>query len=305
MTSARMRSRRRFLEQVVDRATGSGWTVYQSYFRRGRGFPDVLMHKTDDESGKTRIVAAQVELDGTRRERGDWLNAFVAKGIESFVWRPSDRLRIERVLGPIYTSDLAYPAPEELEPKTRSQIALAVERGLVFPIENASRADRAELRRMRPESPETGAFWRLAAAPAIKPLMDVYGVEKAGLLALGIAETAHGNARGAAHYAGRAVGHALFHGSAGYERRKSAPLFDSRAIDKLLSSRGSAFLSLWAEAFRRLGHDGASLDWGEAARLVFNEGFDETEADESRREIALAYYREEYSSSAARNGDRS
>jgi hypothetical protein len=81
---------------VVDLATLNGWRVYHTLFSKGSeaGWPDLSLVRSP------RFIVAEVKAEDGRvtRDQWGWLDALSACGIETYVWRPSDRPTIERLL---------------------------------------------------------------------------------------------------------------------------------------------------------------------------------------------------------------
>ena len=101
-----------FIRQVLDLARWCGWR--SAHFRPGKtgrkdrngkdvwvtavqgdgkGFPDLVLVKT-------RVIAAELKVgrNRTTAEQDDWLKAFAAAGIATFVWTPADWNEIQDVL---------------------------------------------------------------------------------------------------------------------------------------------------------------------------------------------------------------
>ena len=158
--------------------------------------------------------------------------------------------------------------------------------------EDFPRGDLAALRRMTPGDPAAAAYWRLMAEGDLLGSPVVEG--KWALVLQGIAlmtPTANrGGGERSAHAQGVPVGSALFLG--GDPTRNSA-LYSEMRLNRLLSARGPVLHALLARMFRMLASEGVSFDWGEMARFILNEGYDEERAEQARRRIARAYYRAE------------
>ncbi len=105
-------SEREFQSWVIDVARGLGWRV--AHFRPamtqrgnwitpvqadGKGFPDLVLVRRD------RLIFAELKAEKGRlsKDQQEWLKALYhveneMRGIAVYVWKPSDRDEIERIL---------------------------------------------------------------------------------------------------------------------------------------------------------------------------------------------------------------
>jgi hypothetical protein len=84
---------------VTDYATRAArppWRRYHTLNSKGSdpGFPDLVLARPP------RLVVAECKTEDGRVTIAQWawLDDFAACGAESYVWRPSDRAEIERIL---------------------------------------------------------------------------------------------------------------------------------------------------------------------------------------------------------------
>ena len=166
------------------------------------------------------------------------------------------------------------------------------------------RGDLADLRRLRPDSPDSPVVLRLMAhhdllegngpGPALerKWALILHGM---ALMTPASDDNNKGNGsesgapRPSAHNPTVPVGLALFQG--GDPDRARAFYAESR-LNRLLSARGPMFHTLLARTFRMLGAD-QPFNWRQMSRLIFQEGYDEEAADRIRYQIARSYYQAE------------
>lgn len=153
------------------------------------------------------------------------------------------------------------------------------------------RGDVAALRRMDPDDPDAGAFWRLMAQHGLLGKPDVE--RKWALVIHGIAlmtptSSGDGVSR-TAHDGYTPVGRALFLGS---EDRRAQGFYSEMRLNRLLTARGPMLRTLLARMFRMLAAAGVSFNWREMAAFILNEGNDEA-VEEGRHRIARAYYQAE------------
>ena len=149
----------------------------------------------------------------------------------------------------------------------------------------------AGLRRMDPDKPDSGAFWRLMAQEDL--LGNHTHERKWGLVLHGIAlmtRTAGDNAVSRSAHDGRvSVGQALYLGA----ESKSGGFYSETRLGRLLTARGDMLRVLLARLFRMLAAEGVSFNWCEMAVFILSEGYDEDQAERNRRRIARDYYRTE------------
>ena len=273
---------------MIDAAHHYGWQPFHLRDRdsihivRGRGFPDLVMYRKDPDTGQTELIAAElkrgydVEL---REEQAEWLDA-LRQHIPAYEWRPEDWDEIESTLkeGPKNGSSTT-PRRERLRISSHIPANFGnVITNLAETIEGKEydRGDRARLRRMNPDVPDSEAFWRLMSREGMPANPEV---SKWGLIVHGIALMAHGSSSGLAHNRRFPVGLALHE------------VYSEDRLSTLLAARGPALHSLLARLFRMLSNEGASFNWREMAWFILNEGYNEDSADQARVEIARAYYR--------------
>lgn len=152
------------------------------------------------------------------------------------------------------------------------------------------RGDLAELRRMDSDTPDTAAFWRLAAK---HDLLGHPRVERKWALILrGIAlMTPTGNTgHRTAHDKTVPVGKALFVGG---DPGRATGYYSETRLNRLLTARGSTLTSLLTRMFRMMAAANQPFDWAQMANLILSDGYDEQSAERVRRSIASAYYRAE------------
>ena len=163
--------------------------------------------------------------------------------------------------------------------------AIAISKQLAA--EGFPRGDLAALRRMPPGATHALPFWRLAAQHRL--LGNETIERKWALIIHGIAlMTPTGGGQGA-HDKTR-VGSALY---LGVDTARSTAFYSEARLARLLSARGSMLHTLLARMFRMLASADARFDWGEMARFVLTEGYDEQKTGRSRHRIARSYYQEE------------
>ena len=164
-----------------------------------------------------------------------------------------------------------------------------------------SPGDRAELRRLNPDSPTPAVFWRIMAENGL--LGNLAFERKWALILHGIAlmTPRHGgdDASQSAHDGTTPVGRALFLG--GEEQRETGFYSESR-LHRLLTARGDMLRTLLDRMFRTLASAGVSFNWREMSQLILSEGYDEETAERARRRIASEYYRAAQRSSRVSEG---
>ena len=182
-------------------------------------------------------------------------------------------------------------ATPEAEPGSRSWTNIAFRLAqAVAAMPDHDRGGLAGLRRMDPDKPDTGAFWRLMAQ---EDLLGNHHIErKWGLVLHGIAlmtRTAGDNAVSRSAHDGKvSVGQALYLGA---ESKRG--FYSETRLGRLLTARGDMLRVLMARLFRMLATAGVSFNWCEMAVFILSEGYDEERAERSRRRIARDYYRAE------------
>ena len=298
----RPRAERYFTQDVIEVAQSYGWLTYHiqdktsAPYVRGKGFPDLVMYRGSE------LIVAELKRDEASQlfpEQIEWLAAF-RQHVPGYEWRPSDWDEIEHVLehgaggrwpneetAAIPTGDLA----------SASQIPTNFGRvitGLAETIEDSEfdRGDKARLRRMDPNNPETATFWKLMQTGGMPRNPEI---RKWGLIIHGMALMSHGT--GLTHNPRVPVGRALFQGGG-----QRAPFYSEQRLSTLLAARGPTLHSLLARLFRMFSTERCALNWREMAWFILNEGYDEDQTEQARVEIARAYYEAERRHSQATSG---
>lgn len=290
---------RHFTQDVLDEAQQYGWTPAHFDFReggkmavvRGRGFPDLVMYRRNEETGKTEFVVAELKSrpeDKPRPEQEKWLEAFKAFDESqslTCLWRPDNWDEIESVLkhGPAAAETSEATSPRfarrhRSDGRLPANFGEAID-GLVETIEDDKlrSGDHAGLRRMNPRDPDAPIFWRLMSRDGMPRHPDIC---KWGLIMHGIALMSHG--AGLAHDPRTPVGQAVYQ------------VYTEGRLATLLAARGLMLHSLLGRLFRMLGNKRCAFNWREMARFILNEGYNQERAEASRVEIARAYYQAEY-----------
>lgn len=286
---------RHFTQDVLDEAQHYGWTPAHFDFReggkmavvRGRGFPDLVMYRRNEKTGKAEFVIAELKSrpqDKPRPEQEKWLEAFDDAQFPTYLWRPDNWDEIESVLkhGPAAseTSDATSPkfARHTSDGRLPASFGEAID-GLVEAIEDDTlrSGDHAGLRRMNPNNPDAPFFWKLMSREGMPRNPDI---RKWGLIMHGIALMSHG--AGLAHNPRIPVGQAVYQ------------VYTERRLATLLEARGSTLHSLLTRLFRMLGNQKCAFNWRAMAWFILNEGYNEERAEAARVEIARAYYQAEY-----------
>lgn len=288
---------REFNDQVINEAKSNGWRPYHlrdwdsRHIVSGRGFPDLVMFRQDEETGATEFVVAELKRGHDSKlspEQRDWFCAFQAQ-LPTFEWRPEDWDTIRAVLkdGPeIESADqtrrlqsesrrIDSPFPANFV-STMSNLLETIED------KDFDRGYHARLRRMDPDSPDTAIFWEFMSWQKMPRNPDI---KKWGLILHGIALMSH---KGRAHNSGMPVGRALFYGS---NNSRTNAFYSEDRLATLLAARGDTLRRLLARLFRIMGNERCSFDWFEMARFILNDGHDEERSEQARTEIARAYYR--------------
>lgn len=280
-----------FTQEVIDTAQHYGWHLFHLRDResaaivRGRGFPDLVMYRGD------QLIIAELKRDESSQLSADqvgWLDAF-RPHVPAYEWRPRDWDEIENVL----RLGTAIKSDDTTHPPARSSLSggqiprnfRSIIQGLVETIEDKEfdRGDRARLRRMDPDNPDTAAFWKLLVRAGMPENPDI---SKWGLIIHGMALMSHGAEL--AHDPWISVGHALYQGGG-----KRVPFYSEKRLSTLLAARGPTLHRLLARLFRMLSAEGCAFNWVEMARFILYEGSDEGLADQTRVKIAREFYRAE------------
>ena len=164
--------------------------------------------------------------------------------------------------------------------------------------ESLSPGDRAELRRMDPDTPDAAVFWRLMASHDLLGNPELEG--KWALILHGIAlmtrRNSAGDNSGTAHDGYISVGRALFLGG---EPHREKGFYSETRLNRLLTARGAILRILLARMFRMLASADVSFNWREMAQFILSEGYDDEASEQARRRIASEYYLAERRSSQA------
>lgn len=145
--------------------------------------------------------------------------------------------------------------------------------------EDSAIGDRASLRRLKHEAPDSPAFWRIAVSD-LEPLMHSpelppETVERRWAAILrGLAEVAGAGL----HRPGRRLGEAV-----------AAAKIDEARFVRLLRAHGDALLDLVRPLAHQLISKGEPVDWDDVARLVLNDGLADKD-ERTRRDLARSYY---------------
>ena len=150
------------------------------------------------------------------------------------------------------------------------------------------RGDLAALRRMSPAAADATAFWRLAARHDL--LRGTQVERKWALIMQGIALMTPTTKGRTAHDPARSIGAALYLGG---EPSRTTGFYSETRLNRLLTARGTTLQTLLTRMFRMLASADASFDWREMARFILLHGYNEQQAEQARRRVARAYYREE------------
>lgn len=241
------------------------------------------MYRKDSDTGQTELIAAELKRGYDSELRPDqdaWLEA-LGQHIPAYEWRPDNWDEIEGVLrdGPKAGGE---SAPRNERRRANRLMPANFGNAITNMVETIeakefSTGDSAGLRRMNPATPSSEAFWRLMVREGMPSEPDL---AKWGLITHGMALMAHG--AGLAHNPRIPVGQALHQ------------VYSDARLATFLAARGPALHSLLARLFRMLANEGSSFNWREMAWFILNEGYNEDQAEQSRVEIARAYYRAEY-----------
>lgn len=292
---------RAFTNEVIELARDHHWTVfhihdqdsYENYRKiaTGGGFPDLVMHRTNDR-GEASMVVAELKVDAdystVKSHQQEWLNAY-EQFVPTYVWRPSDWEEIEQVLRNGPSEEQVKRRIEPLASADRTKNSLP---DYLATIVNNLRSDireqefssghRAELRRMDPDSPDAAAFWKLYTRRRLSRIGGTDSEKKWAALLQGITLMSE-------HDRGNLIrlGRALFTGG---DQERSTPFYSENRFRQLLAARGSILRTLLRRAFRMLARTEQAIYWPQVAELILNDGYNEDEAERVRNEIAADYY---------------
>lgn len=284
-----------FNREVHEHAIHHGWRPFHvERFRvvRGRGFPDLAMFRQHPETGEFEMLVAELKRD-TASEFGEgqkeWLEAFKKMGITTKVWRGDNHDDRREMYDIIETGTAGHDSVAELAPvSSNSPIPGNFGIAIVNTIESIespemTTGESASLRRMTPANPNSATFWKLMSQ---RGMPRKAGIEKWALIMHGIALMAHGT--GTAHRPGSLVGKTLYLGAETEPGERG--FYSEDRLATLLAARGAALHSLLSRLFRMLSNERGAFNWREMAWFILNEGYNEVQAEQSRIEIARAYY---------------
>ena len=158
--------------------------------------------------------------------------------------------------------------------------------------ENFPRGDLAQLRRMDPDNPDAAAFWRLMARQGLfrgPEIESKWALIMHGIALMTPTNNGDGNPR-TAHDGYTPVGRALFLGGDG---QRTTGFYSETRFNRLMTSRGPMMRILLARMFRMLASADVSFNWREMASFILSEGYDDEDAEQSRRRMAREYYQAE------------
>lgn len=289
-------SERIFTDDVLAKAGQEGWRTCHFDYRdggrmvvvRGRGFPDLVMFRENQESGQVEFVVSELKRGPDAQpfqEQQEWLDAFGAVLPKStYIWRPEDWDEIDRVLthGPTNAraKSAALSHPTRRRGKGRMPANSMVITTLAETIENIPRGSHAELRRMNHVNPNSATFWELMARDKMPANPDI---SKWGLIIHGIALMSHNQK--SAHNERIPVGRALYEGGG-----KREPFYSEDRLATLLTARGATLHRLLARLFRMLGNESCAFNWREMTYFILHEGENRDMAEQARIQVARAYY---------------
>ena len=262
---------------------------------RGRGFPDIAMFRQNPETGLFDMLVAELKRDADSEfgeGQEEWLEAFKQMGITTKVWRGDNSDDRNELYDIIENGTVGHDSTTKL-PDERPSGPMPADFHLVMnntieTLEGAeiTTGEKASLRRMDIENPNSATFWRLMSQRGIPRTADI---RKWGLIMHGIALMAHGGRL--AHNPHLSVGRVLYLGGAQQPGDKG--FYSADRLATLLAARGPTLHRLLARLFRILANEGCAFDWHEMARFILNEGHNEEQAEQSRIRIARGYYRTE------------
>ena len=277
-----------FTDQVIEAAHHYGWQSFHLRDRdsinivRGRGFPDLVMYRKDPDTGRTELIAAELKRgydSELREEQAEWLVA-LGQHIPAYEWCPENWGEIETILKDGPESDSSTTSRPERRwsssPVPANFGNVITNLAETIEAKEYGTGDRARLRRMDLDAPDSEAFWRLMTREGMPANPDI---SKWGLIVHGIALMAHGSSSGLAHNRRIHVGRALHQ------------VYSEDRLSTLLAARGPVLHRLLARLFRMLANEGESFNWREMAWFILNDGYNEDAANQARVEIARAYYR--------------
>ena len=285
-----------FTAQVLDTARHYGWRPFHlrdsdsKHIVSGRGFPDLVMFRKDQETGHIELITAELKRGYDSKptdEQKEWLEA-LGEHLPAYTWRPENWNEIEDVLK---NGTAGYASTPQKETELNgSPIPTNFYDALTNIIEEIeakemTTGEKASLRRMDPGSPNGAVFWKLISKRGMPRNLDI---KKWGLITHGIALMSH--TAGLAHHPRRPVGQVLYEGNQDQPR---TAFYSEDRLATLLAARGPTLHRLLARLFRMLASKGCAFNWREMAWFILNDGYNEERADEARIKIAREYYRAE------------
>lgn len=270
---------------------------------RGKGFPDLAMFRKNPETGTFEMLVAELKRDANSEfgeGQEEWLEAFREMGITTKIWRGDSADDLAEMYEIIEKGTAGHDSVTEVAPHISTQIPVNFGIAMRNTIEyiqgnEMTTGEKASLRRMDLEKPNSAIFWKLMSQPGMRGVVPMKG----GLIMHGIALMAHRDGR--AHHATTPVGRALYVG--GQQQPGERGFYSEDRLSTLLAARGPALHKILARLFRMLANEGVSFDWHEMARFILNEGYNEAQADQCRIKIASAYYRAQRSAQRASNNE--
>ena len=285
-----------FTDQVIDTARHYGWRTFHlrdrdsKHIVSGRGFPDLMMFRKDQETGQVELITAELKRGYDSKptaEQEEWLEALGAH-LPAYIWRPENWNEIEDAIKNGTTDHPNIPQLEtELDDSPIPINFYDVITNIIEAIEakEMTTGEKASLRRMDPSNPNGAVFWKLISQRGMSRNPDI---KKWGLITHGIALMSH-NA-GLAHNPRKQVGRVLYEGN---QDRPGTAFYSEDRLATLLAARGPTLHRLLARLFRMLASKGCTFNWREMAGFILNDGYNEERADETRIKIAREYYRAE------------
>ena len=161
---------------------------------------------------------------------------------------------------------------------------MAADLAYQFSGERIARGDLAGLRRMNTASPSEAVFWQFITEKKQRAILE----NRWALVMKGIALMTGTSDGRSAHDGKMPIGRALFYG--GDESRTSA-FYSENRLNRLLVARGPMLRTLLERMFRMMASANQPFNWRQMATLILNDGRNEDQAENVRRNIARSYYR--------------
>lgn len=289
-----------FTNQVIDTARHYGWRPFHlrdrdsKHIVSGRGFPDLVMFRKDQETGQIELLTAELKRGYDSKptaEQEEWLEA-LGQHLPAYTWRPENWNEIENALKNGAADHPNTPQPETepssspIPPNFYDVITNIIE---AIEAKEMTTGEKASLRRMDPSNPNSAVFWKLISQRGMSRNPDI---KKWGLITHGIALMSH--TAGLAHNSRKPVGRVLYEGN---QDRPRTAFYSEDRLATLLAAREPTLHRLLARLFRMLASKGCTFNWREMAWFILNDDeYNEERADEARIKIARAYYQAEYRS---------